>query len=478
MSQGDKMFHGMAWSALERVAVQAVQFILGIILARILTPTEYGILGILIVFISISNVFIDSGFTKALIQKKDRSDIDISTVFLFNIAISIVCYLTLWVLSPFIAGFYEIPSLTLLLKVIAISLMINALFTVPYTLFTINLDFKSITKINLIAVVISGSIAIGLAYAGYGVWALIWQTLLRSLLTALFMWIFLRWTPKLIFSMDSFRHMFSYGSKLLVSSLLGTFFSQLNALLIGKYLSAKDLGFYTRGIQFSDVVFGILNAALTNVLLPGLAPVQDQREVLIMQTKKIIKASTLVIVPIFLGLAVMAEPIIRLLLTEKWMMAVPIMQIFCVARLITIICGVNINLLYVIGRTDLVLKQQYWCISIRVLLLIAALQFGIVYIALAELLATTIHFFINSYYPGKIMDFGATKQLKAIWLILLSGLIMIAPLYLINQVLENDAVKLGLAAIIALPIYFLCMRLFQIKEFSEIIEKTRKMIRK
>ncbi len=199
MSQGDKMFHGMAWSALERVAVQAVQFVLGIILARILTPTEYGVLGILIVFISISNVFIDSGFTKALIQKKDRSDIDISTVFLFNIAISIVCYLTLWVLSPFIAGFYEIPSLTLLLKVIAISLMINALFTVPYTLFTINLDFKSITKINLIAVVISGGIAIGLAYAGYGVWALIWQTLLRSLMTALLMWIFLRWTPRAYF---------------------------------------------------------------------------------------------------------------------------------------------------------------------------------------------------------------------------------------------------------------------------------------
>ncbi len=264
----------------------------------------------------------------------------------------------------------------------------------------------------------------------------------------------------------------------MVSSLLGTFFSQLNALLIGKYLSAKDLGFYTRGIQFSDVVFGILNAALTNVLLPGLAPVQDQREVLIMQTKKIIKASTLVIVPIFLGLAVMAEPIIRLLLTEKWMMAVPIMQIFCVARLITIICGVNINLLYVIGRTDLVLKQQYWCIAIRVLLLIAALQFGIVYIAFAELLATTIHFFINSYYPGKIMDFGATKQLKAIWLILLSGLIMIAPLYLINQVLENDVVKLGIAAIVSLPIYFLCMRLFQIEEFSEIIQKTKKMIGK
>jgi O-antigen/teichoic acid export membrane protein len=463
---------------LERLAVQAVQFVLGIILARILTPTEYGVLGILIVFISISNVFIDSGFTKALIQKKDRSDVDVSTVFLFNIAISVVCYLVLWIISPYIADFYEIPSLTLLLKVIAVSLMINALFTVPYTLFTINLDFKSITKINLIAVVISGGIAIGLAYAGYGVWALIWQTLLRSLMTALLMWIFLRWSPKLIFSIDSFRQMFSYGSKLLVSSLLGTFFSQLNALLIGKYLSAKDLGFYTRGIQFSDVVFGILNAALTNVLLPGLAPVQDQREVLIMQTKKIIKAATLVIVPIFMGLAVMAEPIIRLLLTEKWMMAVPIMQIFCVARLITIICGVNINLLYVIGRTDLVLKQQYWCIAIRVILLIGALQFGIVYIAFAELLATSIHFFINSYYPGKIMDFGASKQLKAIWLILLSGTIMILPLHLMNQVIENDVIKLVLAAIISLPIYFLCMRLFQIKEFFEIIEKTRKMIGK
>ena len=459
----------MAWSGIERLSIQAVQFLLGIVLARILSPNEYGVFAILAVFISISRVFIDSGFTKALIQKKNRNTEDISTVFLFNVAISVLCYWILWFAAPFIAEFYEIASLTLLLRTLAISLIINALYTVSSTLFTIDLDFKTIAKINFIATILSGIMAIYLAYMGYGVWALVFQTLFRSIATAVLTRIWSKWKPVLQFSISSFKQMFSYGSKLLVSSLLNTSFSQINSILIGKYIGSKDLGFFTRGIQFSDFLFGIINTSINSVILPGLSPIQDQRKALLKYVKHILRITALVSAPFFLCLAVMAEPIIKVLLTEKWLRAVPIMQIFCFARFITLISGINVNLLYVLGKTDLVLKQEYIKIIVRISLLVTALPHGIFYIALAELLSTMVHFFINTYSPGKIMNYGAIKQFIDLLPILLCGLITVVLLYISNLLIQKDIFKLLVSPIVAIPTYILAVRLLKIKEYSLLI---------
>jgi teichuronic acid exporter len=472
------MFHGMAWSAVERLSVQAVQFGLGIVLARILTPKEYGVLGILLVFITIANVFVDSGFTKALIQKQDRTADDISTVFFFNIAISLVCYVVLWFSAPLIANFYELDQLTSLLRVLSASLIINALFAVPVTLITIELDFKTLTKVNFTTALISGAIAVYMAFNGYGVWALVAQILIRSALTVVLVWWVLKWMPKGSFSKKSLQQLFSYGSKLLASSLLNVTVNNFYALFIAKLISTKDLGYYTRGTQFSDVVFGVLSSVLDSVLLPGLSKVQEQREVLIQQTRNIIKATALLIIPLFLFLSVIAEPLIRFLLTEKWMAAVPIMQIFCIARMITIISGINVNLLYVIGRTDLALKQQYSKIAVRVILLIAALKFGIIYIALAELLSTIIHFFINTYYPGKIMNYGARAQVKDLQAITLAALLMATVVFCSIYFIHNDVLKLCIAPLLALPIYFGFLRLFKVKELNSIILKANEFLKK
>ncbi|WP_133687171.1 lipopolysaccharide biosynthesis protein [Maribacter spongiicola] len=473
MSLSSKIFHGMAWSAVERLSVQAVQFGLGIILARILTPKEYGVLGILLVFITIANVFVDSGFTKALIQKQDRSADDITTVFFFNIAISLVCYFLLWWTAPLIATFYEIDQLTPLLRVLSLSLIINALFAVPVTLITIDLDFKTLTKVNFATAIISGSIAVYMAYIGYGVWSLVAQILIRSSLTVILVWWLTKWRPTGSFSKSSLKQLFSYGSKLLASSLLNVTVNNFYALFIAKLISTKDLGYYTRGTQFSDVVFGVLSNVLDSVLLPGLSKIQEQRDVLIQQTRNIIKATALLIIPLFLFLSIIAEPLIRLLLTEKWMPAVPIMQIFCIARMITIISGINVNLLYVIGRTDLTLKQQYSKIAVRVILLLAALKYGIIYIALAELLSTIIHFFINTYYPGKIMNYGATAQLKDLQTISLASLLMIIVVFGGMYFIDNDFLKLCIALILALPIYFGLLRLFKVKELESLLKKVK-----
>lgn len=478
MSLSTKIFHGMAWSAVERLSVQVVQFGLGIVLARILTPKEYGILGILLVFITIANVFVDSGFTKALIQKQDRTANDISTVFFFNILISLLCYFILWISAPLIADFYDLSQLSSLLRVLALSLIINALFAVPVTLITIELDFKTLTKVNFATTLVSGAIAVYMAFDGYGIWALVAQILIRSTLTVILVWWVLKWKPNGKFSKTSLKKLFSYGSKLLASSLLNVTVNNFYALFIAKFISTKDLGFYTRGTQFSDVVFGVLNSVLESVLLPGLSKIQEQRDMLVQQTRNIIKATALLVIPLFLFLAVIAEPLIRFLLTDKWMFAVPIMQIFCIARMITIISGINVNLLYVIGRTDLALRQQYSKIAVRVILLIAALKFGIVYIALAELLSTIIHFFINTWYPGKIMNYGAFVQLKDLRPIFLASTVMAVVTYILIYFVHYDVLELIIAPFLALPIYFGLVRLLKVKELDGLILKTKEFLNK
>ncbi len=478
MNLGNRVFGAMAWSGIERILLQGIQFVLGIILARILSPDEYGTMAILLVFIVLSRVFINSGFSKALIQKIDRDENDKSTVFLFNIAISLVCYFILWVTSNAISEFYEIPELVPLFKVLGISLIINALYAVPRTLFTIDLNFKLITKINLTAVILAGILAIYLAKTGFGVWALVYQVIARSTITCLITWAIVKWKPNWRFSKSSFKQLFDYGSKLLVSSLLATLFTRLNALLIGKFMGASDLGYYSRGSQFSDVLYNTFSPAINGVLLPGLAPLQDQPEVLTKHASTIIKTTTLITLPFFMIITVLAEPIILVLLTDKWAPAIPIMQLFGMARLVTVIGGINMNLLYIVGRTDLVLRQQYVCIAIRVALVVAALPFGVIYVALAELLSSTIHYFINAYFPGKLLGYGGLKQLRDVMRILLCGLIMAVFLGLFLYFFESKLLQIIAGPIVCLGIYILMAYLFKIKELKLLLDKAKQFVKR
>lgn len=478
MSIGDKMLKGVIWSGIEKISVQFVSFVVGVVLARLLTPTEYGTVGLLIVFLSISQVFIDSGFTQALIQKQNRTKVDVSTVFYFNLFIALLCYIVLWFSSPYIASFYQTPKLESLLKVLAISLIFNGLYAIPNTLLSIEMNFKTLSKVTFSSTIISGVIAIYLAYKDYGEWALVWQTLIRAILMNIIIWFYLKWKPKLVFSIDSFRTLFSFGSKLLVSSLLMNLNSNFSSLFIAKIINTKQLGFFTRGTQFADTFFNVINTVLNNVLLPGLAPLQDNLKKLIEMTKKVIVHSSLLITPIFIGLAALSKPLIIILLGEKWLMAVPIMQILCLARLITAISGINVNLLYVIGRSDLVLKQQYLKIAIRVVLLAISLPFGIVIIALAELLSTIVHFFINSYYPGKIMQYGATKQIKDLRSTFMISLFMGAVVYFFSYQISNPYWSISLSLLFAVPFYLLMIKKFQRNDFEELYSKLKGIMSK
>lgn len=477
MGLGDKMFSGLVWSAIEKLAMQLIQFIIGIVLANLLTPKEYGIIGVLLVFIAISKVFIDSGFTQALIHKQERNEHDISSVFYVNILISIICYAILFLFSQNIADYYENKELVLLLKVFALSLIINALFTVPNTLLTIDLNFKVVTKINLSATIIAGIIAIYLAYIGYGPWALVWQALIRALVVSCIVWFFVKWRPRLIFSWTSIRQLFKFGSNLLAGSLLNTAVNNFYALFIAKMISTQDLGYYTRGTQFADVVFSFVNMSMNRVLFPGLATIQDNIKKLVSHTRKIIRSISVLVVPVFFFLAVMAKPIIQILLPDIWLPAVPIMQFLCIARLITLISGVNVNILTVLGKTNLILRQQYIKITVRVAIFFVTVQYGIFYIALGELVSTAIHFFINTYYPGKIMNYGAIAQIKDMSTILMAGAITVVLPIALSFYIENNILLLILATLAAVLTYLMLMRWFKITELNFLKEKAQSFIK-
>jgi len=479
MSIGNKMFKGAIWSTVERLSVQLVSFALTIVLARLLTPKEYGTVGLLIVFISFSQVFIDSGFSKALIQKQNRTNEDISTVFYFNLIVALICYLVLWISAPFISDFYNIPKLDNLLKVLSISLFFNALFAIPNTLLSIDMNFKSITKVNFISTVISGLAAIYLAYQNFGEWALVYQTLIKSVLMALLFWFSTKWKPLFLFSKDSFKNLFGFGSKLLVNSIMNNLVNNFASLFIAKIISAQQLGYYTRGTQNADTAFSTINSIIDNVLLPGLAPLQNQLELLIEGTKKIIKTAALLVIPLFFGLTIISKPLIILLLTDKWALAIPIMQLICLSRLITIQSGININLLYVLGRSDLALKQQYFKIAVRIILLICALRYGIVMIAMAELVSTVIHFFINTYYPGKMMKYGAKDQIKDIFPILISALVMSVPgLLIVYFTSFSEIIKIILTISTCFITYYIMLRILKIEEYKMLIKRVTSLLKK
>jgi len=467
----------MAWSMIGRISAQGVQFIIGIILARILSPEEYGTIGLLIVFIAFMQVFVDSGFGKALIQKQDRTQIDLSTVFFFNIGISLISYFLLWLSAPFIADFYGNIALKNLLRVLSISLFTSAMFSVHQTIFTIKLDFKTIAKINLITTSLSGLIGVLLAYIGYGVWALVFQILIKSIFSAILMWLYIDWKPMFFFSKSSIKSMFPYGSRLLLSSLLNMSVNNFSNLFIAKFTSIKNLGYYSRGTQFADIIFTLFSSVLDSVLLPSLSKIQNERKRLVLLTKSTIKSAALISFPVLIGLAVVSQPLVKILLGDKWLMSVPIMQILCLARLITIISVININVLYVIGRTDLALRQQYLKIIVRILLLVIALNFGILYVALAELFSTMIHFFINTYYPGKILQYGPFQQIKNLSKILFSSLVMAFGMYLSIYFLDGIHMKLIISLIISLPIYILFIKAFKVEEFTILLSKFKYLIR-
>ena len=467
---------GVIWSSIERFSIQGVQFILGIIMARLLTPDDYGLIGMIYVFMSISQVFIDGGFANALIQKQNRTEKDYSTVFYVNLGFSLLFYILLFILAPCIASFYEIPLLTIITRVYAINLILNSIVAVNKTKLVINVDFKTQTKISFTSALISGILGIYCAYSGYGVWSIVIQTLSSALFNVILSFYFVRWIPLWSFSFVSFKNLFAFGSKLLIANLISNVYNNLYIFIIGKKFSPTSLGIYTRADQFANFASANLGNILLRVAFPILSQIQDDDERLIRVYRKYITMSALIIFPFILGLCGISKPLILLLLSEKWIDCVIILQILCFAYLWNCIITINLNLLNVKGRSDLVLRLEVIKKSIAFTILLISLNFNLIGICIGMAIYPLIAFYMNTYYTKKILNYGFKKQFIEIFPYLVSSLIIMIEALIISTFVVNPLISLIISLTICPITYFIICYILKFDaamEFVRIIKNKK-----
>lgn len=449
-----KTLKGTIWSSIERFSVQGVQFIVMIIMARILTPEDYGLVGMLTIFIAISQSLIDSGFSQALIRKRDRRQIDNSTVFYFNIAIGAILYLVLFFSAPLIANFYHEPQLIPITRVISLSVFINSLVVVQRALLTVEIDFKTQTKASFTAVISSGIIGIWMVYAGYGVWAIVTQQLVNLSVNALLLWILSHWRPSLEYSWTSFRELFNFGSKLAGAGILDTLYKNIYLIIIGKIFKASDLGYYTRAQQFSEFPSSNLTGIIQRVTFPVLCSIQEDNERLKNVYRRFLRLSAFLIFPLMIGLAAVAHPLVILLLKEQWAFTAILLQILCFNMMWYPIHAINLNLLQVKGRSDLFLKLEVYKKIIGVTVLCVTVPMGLVAMCVGSVLSSLIALIINTYYTGKLIQVGFFSQMKDLMPTLFYSLSMGIVVYGITYFIPENSLKLT-AGILVGGIYFL-----------------------
>lgn len=465
---------GIFWSSAERFSVQGIQFIVQIILARLLLPSDYGLIGMLAIFIAVSQSFIDSGFSNALIRKQDRTEVDFSTAFYFNIVVGLLFYFLLFFTSPLIADFYNAPELDSLTKVVAISLFINSMTVVQRAKFTIKVDFKTQAKASLLSVIISGSLAIWMAYAGYGVWSLAVQTVLNGAINMVMLWIYSKWKPLRIFSWKSFKEMFSFGSKLLLSGLIDTIYRNIYTIVIGKKFSPQDLGYYTRADQFAQFPSSNATGIIGRVTFPILSSIQNDDERLRVVYRKYLRLSAFVIFPLMTGLAALSSPFINLLLTDKWNGVVILLQILCFSMMWYPIHSINLNLLQVKGRSDLFLRLEIIKKVIGVSTLCITVPLGIEAMCAGSVFTSLIALIINTHYTGKLINVGFNKQMGDMLPILLFSLTMSIIIWFTIKIVDLNISKLLLGLAVGSIYYFSIAYITKSPELKELVALVKK----
>ncbi|WP_308690558.1 lipopolysaccharide biosynthesis protein [uncultured Treponema sp.] len=462
---------GMLWNTIEKISVQGISFVLGIILARLLTPDDYGTIGMLTIFLSLANVFVDSGFSRALIQKQDRTEYDFSTVLIFNTVVSFLLYGLLFFASPFIAAFYKTPSLISLQRVLFLVIIFNSLTVVQNSKLQIAVDFKSIAIINAITTIVSGVIAIIFAYKGFGAWALVIQTLSKSIVSLVCFWGIGHWFPKTGFSKDSFKNLFGFGSKLLISGLMAVTENSVNDLIIGKLYKPESLGFYTRAKQFPELTAGTLNSVMTNSTFPMMAALQNDRDELIKTLKKLIKMSSLIVFPAMVGISVLSKQIILVLLGEKWIASSQLLFWLSLSYLFVPLSTLNLNLLNAIGRSDLFLKIDIAKIPIVWSVVAVTFPISLKAVVIGKACVAFVYFYMNAFMLGRLYSFGAIKQLITCWKEIVSTVLMAIIVFIISTILPINVLTLVLEIFIGVIVYSLSLLIFQEQELKFFFNK-------
>lgn len=478
MSNKNKVVSNMIWRFAERCGAQGVAFIVSLVLARLLDPETYGIVALVTVFTAILQVFVDSGMANALIQKKNADDLDFSTAFYFNLTVCIVLYLGMFFAAPLIADFYNMPDLTPVVRVLSLTIVVSGVKNVQQAYVSRHLKFKLFFFATLGGTVGAAIIGIIMAYCGVGVWALVTQQLFNVILDTIILWITVKWRPKAMFSMERLKGLFGYGWKLLVSGLLDTVYNNVRQLIIGKFYSSADLAFFNKGKQFPNLIITNINTSIDSVLLPVISTAQDDLTRVKAMTRKAIKTSSFVIWPLVMGMAACAEPIVRILLTDKWLPCVFYLQIFCFTYGFWPVHTANLNAIKAVGRSDIFLKLEIQKKIIGVISILVALPFGVQAIAIAYGLTSPINALINSRPNRSLLNYGYREQIiDMLPSMLLSGFMGVV-VYFMNWININIYLLLLLQVIVGVAIYVGGAYIFKFESLSYIAQFAREKLKK
>ena len=462
----NKTVKGVIWSSVERFSVQGVQFLVMLVIARILSPKDFGLVGMLAIFLAVAQSLIDSGFSQALIRKQDRTETDNSTVFYFNIVVSTLLYAILYAIAPWVADFYEEPQLRQLMRVLCLVVIINSLAVVQRAIYTAAIDFKTQAKASFIAALLSGGVGIYLAMSGYGVWTLVWQQLLNAGINTLLLWVWANWHPRLQYSWQSFRELFAFGSKLLASGLLDTIYNNMYMLVIGKVFSAVSLGHYAQADRFTKLPSSNITGILQRVTYPVLCTIQNDDERLRKDYRQLLRLSAFIVFPLMCILAGVANPLVTLLLGEKWRFAATLIIPLCFSMMWYPIHAINLNLLQVKGRSDLFLRLEIIKKVIGVIVLAISIPFGLLFMCYSGIATSIIALIINTYYTGRLIDVGFLMQMKDLSGTLILSLLTFALLYGVTFVFDSTSLQLLVDVLWGVLFFIGTSYLLRFKELS------------
>ncbi|ETI91187.1 MAG: Polysaccharide biosynthesis protein [Clostridium butyricum DORA_1] len=470
-----KVLSSLMWKLLERSGTQGIQFIVQIVLARILLPNDYGIIALIAIFITVANVFVQSGFNTALIQKKDATEEDFSSVFYLSLFIAIILYALIFFASPYIAYFYKTPELISVLRVLSITLIFGAFNSIQNAIISRRMEFKKLFASSIGAIILSGITGIVLAYIGLGVWALVAQQLVNQLSVTVILWFTVKWRPKLIFSFSKINKLFSYGWKLLLSALIDTLYMNLRSLIVGKIYSPSMLGYYNRGDQFPQLIVSNINGSIQSVMLPTLSSEQDNKQKVKELVRRSIVTSSFLLFPMMIGLAVVGESLIKIILTDKWLPCVPFMQIFCLSYALWPIHTANLQAINALGRSDIFLKLEIIKKLMGIIILIISMFLGVYAIAVGTLISGIISTFINAHPNLKLLNYSYTEQIKDIMPSFIISIIMGIIIYPIKFMNNSVIIILIIQIIIGIVIYFGLAKLFKLECYEYLLKTVKRM---
>lgn len=464
-----KTVKGVVWSTIERFSVQGVQFIIMIVMARLLTPHDYGLIGMLTIFLAVAQSLIDSGFSQALIRKQNRTEVDNSTVFYFNLVVSGVLYVVLFLAAPFVADFYNTPELCPVMRVVCLGIIFNSLAVVQRALLTIRIDFKTQAKASLASAVLSGIVGIAMAYAGYGVWSLVTQQLLNLGCNTFLLWMLSKWRPQFVYSWKSFHELFAFGSKMLASGLLDTLYRNIYLIVIGKLFTATSLGHYTRAHQFAEFPSSNVTGILQRVTYPVLCEIQNNDERLASVYRRFLKLSAYVVFPLMIGLSSVSKSFIDIAIGDKWTFCSQLLRIICFAMMWYPIHAINLNLLQVKGRSDLFLRLEIIKKILGVSVLVVTFHFGLVVMCYGQIFSSLLSLVINTYYTGKLIKVGFLMQMRDLLPTLLLCLCMFALILFVNSFIANNVLQLLVGILVGVIFYISLSYVLKFKELQELL---------